>query len=154
MSGIAATAPGTPLYEAMTPGTPAYDALPLAAKARSILRALHASSQHLDAAALVSGDGVLVASVLGPHVNGDRFAAMCASMLPLGAHTAREVGRGVLRQIILDCTDGPVVMTRAGDAGVLTVAAVAGVNLGALILSARNTARTLSDLAKADAAAG
>ena len=72
----------------------------IAKKARSLLRGLQASSEHVEAAALVSNDGLIIASVLSDSVDADRFGAMCASLLALASRAAREVERGELRQII------------------------------------------------------
>lgn len=117
-----------------------------AKKARSLLRGLQASSEHIQAAALVSNDGLIIASVLSDSVDADRFGAMCASLLALASRAAREVERGELRQIILDGVLGPMLLSRAGGSGVLAVAASPAANLGKVILDTRNTARSLADL--------
>lgn len=118
----------------------------LASKTRALLRGLCASSEKIEATALVSHDGLIVASVMSKEVDVDRFGAMCASLLALANRAAKEVSRGDLRQIILDGSLGPMLLTRAGDAGVLAVAATPEAKLGQLILDTRNTARALSTL--------
>ena len=117
-----------------------------ARKASGLLRGLQASSDTIQASALVSNDGLIVAAVLLETVDADRFGAMCASLLALATRAAKEVDRGELRQIILDGALGPMLLTRAGDSGVLAVAATPAVNLGKLILDTRNTARSLAEL--------
>jgi uncharacterized protein len=92
------------------------------------------------------------ACALAPEVDGDRFAAMCASLLALSTRAAQEVSRGELRQVILDGEHGPVLLTRAGDAGVLAVAADPTKNLGKLILDTRNTAGAIAALGRTAAA--
>lgn len=119
----------------------------MASKTRAILRGLCASSDKVEATALVSHDGLIIASVMSKEVDADRFGAMCASLLALANRAAKEVSRGDLRQIILDGSLGPMLLTKAGEAGVLAVAANPAAKLGQLILDTRNTARTLSDLA-------
>ena len=79
---------------------------------RRLLRAFSVSSPHIEACAAVSGDGFILASVLADQVDGDRFGAMCASLLALSSRAAAEIGRGELRQIILDGTYGPMLLTR------------------------------------------
>ncbi|MDQ3059295.1 MAG: roadblock/LC7 domain-containing protein [Pseudomonadota bacterium] len=118
----------------------------MASKSRSLLRGLCASSDKVEAAALVSHDGLIIASVMSKEVDADRFGAMCASLLALANRAAKEVSRGDLRQIILDGSLGPMLLTRAGNAGVLAVAATPAAKLGQLILDTRNTARTLAEL--------
>lgn len=118
----------------------------LLSKARGLLRALQASSDKVQATALVSHDGLTLASVLSSEVNADRFGAMCASLLALATRAAGEVDRGELRQIILDGAHGPLLLTRAGNTGVLAVAAAPSANLGKVILDTRKTAAELSAL--------
>lgn len=117
-----------------------------ASKARGLLRGLQTSSDAIQASALVSNDGLIVASVLAETVDADRFGAMCASLLALATRAAKEVDRGELRQIILDGEQGPMLLTRAGSSGVLAVATTPAVNLGKLILDTRNCARSLGEL--------
>jgi predicted regulator of Ras-like GTPase activity (Roadblock/LC7/MglB family) len=118
----------------------------LASKTRAVLRGLCAASDKVEATALVSHDGLIIASVMSQEVDADRFGAMCASLLALANRAAKEVSRGDLRQIILDGSLGPMLLTRAGEAGVLAVAASPAAKLGQLILDTRNTARALSEL--------
>jgi len=118
-------------------------------KARGMLRALQATSDRIQASALVSHDGLTLASVLSSEVNADRFGAMCASLLALATRAAGEVDRGDLRQIILDGEHGPMLLTRAGNTGVLAVAASAKANLGKVILDTRKTAADLATLSTA-----
>jgi predicted regulator of Ras-like GTPase activity (Roadblock/LC7/MglB family) len=118
----------------------------LASKTRALLRGLCAASETVEATALVSHDGLIVASVMSKEVDADRFGAMCASLLALANRAAKEVRRGDLRQVILDGSLGPMLLTRAGRAGVLAVAASSDAKLGQLILDTRNTARSLSEL--------
>ena len=118
----------------------------MASKSRSLLRGLCASSDKVEAAALVSHDGLIIASGMAKEVDADRFGAMCASLRALANRAAKEGSRGDLRQIILDGSLGPMLLTRAGNAGVLAVAATPAAKLGQLILDTRNTARTLAEL--------
>lgn len=121
----------------------------LMSKARSLLRGLQATSDKIEASALVSHDGLTLASVLSSDVDSDRFGAMCASLLALATRAASEVDRGELRQIILDGEHGPMLLTRAGNTGVLAVAASPKSNLGKVILDTRKTAADLAALSNA-----
>jgi predicted regulator of Ras-like GTPase activity (Roadblock/LC7/MglB family) len=125
----------------------------LAHKARGLLRGLQAASDCVRSCGLVSYDGLMLAAVLAPGVDADRFGAMCASLLALSTRAAKEVERGVLRQVILDGEQGPMLLTRAGPAGVLAVAADPTKNLGKLILDTRATAHALAALHAGEAPA-
>ena len=76
---------------------------------------------------------------------------MCASLLALADRAAREVDRGRLRQVILDGTGGPMLLTQAGDTAVLAVAAAPQSNLGRLILETRKVSIELAALMSASA---
>ena len=115
----------------------------MAQQFRSQLRKFSTASVGVESCALVTFDGLIRASVLGDAVDGDRFGAMSASLIALSTRASAELNRGVLRQIILDCELGPVILTQAGTAGVLAVASTSGANLGKLIYDTRATAHAL-----------
>ena len=58
------------------------------------LRELQASSPDIEASAIVSVDGLTIASALPQGVEEDRVSAMSAAMLSLGERIAGELGRG------------------------------------------------------------
>lgn len=114
--------------------------------ARSSLRTLQSEVDHIEASAVVSRDGLIIASLLSSGVDEDRFGAMCASLLALAAKAASEVERGQLRQVILDGAKGPMLLTHCGSTAVLAVAARSAANLGRLIVETRKTAFKLGEL--------
>ncbi len=118
----------------------------LATKARGLLRTLAGRVDCVRSSALVTFDGLMLASVLADGVGGERFGAMCASLLALSTRAAKEVERGELRQVILDGKQGPMLLSRAGNVGVLAIAADPTPNLGRLILEAKSTATALAEL--------
>jgi predicted regulator of Ras-like GTPase activity (Roadblock/LC7/MglB family) len=128
----------------VTINSPGLSAQQLAHKARGLLRSLQSESDSVKSCALVSFDGLMLAAVLADGVDADRFGAMCASLLALSSRAAKEVERGVLRQVILDGEQGPMLLTRAGTLGVLAVAADPTKNLGKLILDTQTTAKALA----------
>jgi uncharacterized protein len=126
--------------------TPADGQSTRAKLARSQLRRFAANADGFRSCALVSFDGLVIASVLASGVDGDRFGAMCASLLALASRAAQAVMRGELRQIILDGTNGPVLITQVGTTGVLAVATDSSEKLGKLIVDTRLMATTLVQL--------
>jgi len=115
-------------------------------QALSLLRALCTSHQAIDACALVTSDGRVAASVLGPNTDRDRFGAMCASLIALAARAVKEAERGELLQVILEGRAGPVLLTCTGEHGVLAVAATPECPLGRVLLDTRKAARSLTDI--------
>lgn len=118
----------------------------LASRVRGVLRGLHASLGDVEASAVVTRDGITIASLLSEGTDQDRFGAMCASLLALAARASKEVDRGALRQIILDGQQGPLLLTQGGDSTVLAVAASPRANLGRLILETRKVSTDLAAL--------
>ena len=115
-------------------------------KVRRLLRSQHAALADVEASAVVTRDGITVASLMATTADKDRFGAMCASLLALADRAAKEVDRGRLRQVILDGTGGPMLLTQAGPSAVLAVAASPQSNLGRLILETRKVAAELARL--------
>ena len=109
------------------------------------LRDLQASSPDVEASAVVSVDGLTMASALPADVEEDRVAAMSAAMLSLGERIATELGRGTLDQAYIKGEKGYVVLMAVGQEAVLTVLARQQAKLGLLFLDMR---RTTEDLAK------
>jgi len=112
---------------------------------RPLLRAMN-QAQRLDASAVISGDGFVIASELGPDVDSNRFAAMSASLLTLADRAAREVDRGMLRQVVIEGERGTMLLVRAGPRAVLAVAAPASVNLGMIFIETRRTALKIESI--------
>ena len=74
------------------------------------LRELQASSPDIEASAIVSVDGLSIASALPQGVEEDRVSAMSAAMLSLGERIATELGRGSLEQVYIKGEKGYVVL--------------------------------------------
>jgi uncharacterized protein len=110
------------------------------------LRDLQASSQGaVEAAAVVSVDGLSMASSMPADVEEDRVSAMSAAMLSLGERIAVELGRGSLDQVYIKGQKGYVVLMAVGQEAVLTVLAREDAKLGLIFL---DMGRAVTDLAK------
>jgi predicted regulator of Ras-like GTPase activity (Roadblock/LC7/MglB family) len=109
------------------------------------LRDLQVSSPDVEAAAMVSIDGLSIASVMPTGVEEDRMSAMSAAMLSLGERIASELGRGVLDQVYIKGETGYVILMSVGEEAVLTVLARQQAKLGLIFL---DMGRAVEDLAK------
>jgi len=110
------------------------------------LRDLAASSPDVEASAVVSVDGLTMASALPAQVEEDRVAAMSAAMLSLGERIANELGRGNLDQVYIKGENGYVVLMSVGRDAVLTVLARQQAKLGLLFLDMRRATEDLAAL--------
>jgi len=101
---------------------------------------LQASSSDVEACAVVSEDGLMMASALPQSIEEARIAAMSAAMLSMGARTALELQRGLLQQLFVKGDNGFVVIMQAGKHGVLVVLARKEAKLGLLFLDSTRAA--------------
>jgi predicted regulator of Ras-like GTPase activity (Roadblock/LC7/MglB family) len=109
------------------------------------LRDLQASTPDIQASAIVSVDGLIMASALPANVEEDRVSAMSAAMLSLGERIASELGRGLLNQVYVRGNHGYVLLASVGEEAVLTVLAREGAKLGLIFLDMRRAAEDLTD---------
>jgi predicted regulator of Ras-like GTPase activity (Roadblock/LC7/MglB family) len=84
------------------------------------LRDLQGNTPDVQASAVVSVDGLIMASSLPSGVEEDRVSAMSAAMLSLGERIAGELGRGILDEVYIHGDDGYVILMAAGGNAVLT----------------------------------
>jgi hypothetical protein len=110
------------------------------------LRAMQAASPDIEASAVVSVDGLIMASALPAEVEEDRVSAMSAAMLSLGERIATELGRGSLEQVYIKGSKGFIVLTAVGDEAVLTALARQEAKLGLIFLEMRRAAEDLLKL--------
>jgi predicted regulator of Ras-like GTPase activity (Roadblock/LC7/MglB family) len=110
------------------------------------LRDMQASSPDIEASAVVSVDGLTIASALPQGVEEDRVAAMSAAMLSLGERIASELGRGNLEQVYIKGSSGYVLLISVAEDAVLTALARENAKLGLILLDMHRAAEALSKL--------
>jgi len=108
------------------------------------LREMQMSAPDIEASAVVSVDGLIMASALPAEVEEDRVSAMSAAMLSLGERIAAELGRGGLEQVYIRGGSGYVLVTAVGQEAVLTALAREGSKLGLIFLEMRRAAEQLA----------
>jgi predicted regulator of Ras-like GTPase activity (Roadblock/LC7/MglB family) len=107
------------------------------------LREMQAASPDIEASAVVSVDGLIMASALPAEVEEDRVSAMSAAMLSLGERISNELGRGALDQVYIRGGGGFVILSAVGEEAVLTVLAREQAKLGLVFLEMRRAAEDL-----------
>ena len=110
------------------------------------LRDLQANTPDIEASAVVSVDGLIMASALAATIEEDRVSAMSAAMLSLGERIASELGRGLLDQVYVKGSNGYVLLMSVGEEAVLTVLAHKGARLGLVFLDMRRVVQDLAGL--------
>ena len=110
------------------------------------LRVMQAAAPDIEASAIVSVDGLIMASALQAEVEEDRVSAMSAAMLSLGERISTELGRKGLEQVYIKGSKGSIVLTSVGDEAVLTALARQEAKLGLIFLEMRRAAEDLVKL--------
>jgi len=110
------------------------------------LRNMQAAAPDIEASAVVSVDGLIMASALQQGVEEDRVSAMSAAMLSLGERISGELGRGSLEQVYIKGNSGAIVLTSIGEEAVLTALARQEAKLGMIFLEMRRAAEDLVKL--------
>lgn len=110
------------------------------------LRDMQVSSPDIEASAVVSVDGLPIATALPREVEEDRVSAMSAAMLSLGERIASELGRGILNEVYIKGEQGYVILQSVGSEAVLTVLAREGAKMGLVFLDMRRAAEDLAKL--------
>lgn len=110
------------------------------------LRDLQSTTPEIEASAIVSVDGLMIASSLPAGVQDDRISAMSAAMLSLGERIASELGRGGLDQVYVKGGQGYVILMSVGEEAVLTTLVRQNAKLGLIFLDMRRSADDLQKL--------
>lgn len=98
------------------------------------------SSPDVEAAAVVSFDGLPMASALPDDLEEDRVGAMSAALLSLGEQAAIGLGRGQLNQVFVEGEHGFVFLMSARDQAVLAAVARRTAKIGFMLFEMRRAA--------------
>lgn len=110
---------------------------------QELLKELHQESKEVQASALVSDDGMMLASYLPRGVSEDRLAAMSAAMLSLGDRMIDDLSGGVTDRVMIQTNMGYVIVTAVSEGLVLTVSTIANAQLGMIFHDIKKIARKL-----------
>ncbi len=130
------------------------DHQPVVGRAARLDRALAdllGQAPELEAAAVVSFDGLAMASVLPPGMDEDRVAAMSAALLSLGEKAAQGLGRGDLSQVYIEGESGTVFLVSCDDEAVLVAVAAAGAKAGLMLFEVRRAAAAIAGVLRIEA---
>ncbi|HVA61936.1 MAG TPA: roadblock/LC7 domain-containing protein [Mycobacteriales bacterium] len=103
----------------------------------------------IEAAAVVSFDGLPMASALPASMDEDRVAAMSAALLSLGERAAEGLGRGELSQVYIEGDNGTVFLVSADNEAVLVAVASRGAKVGMMLFEVRRAAVAVADALRA-----
>ena len=104
----------------------------------SLLRNLVQGTPDVEACALLSDDGLMIASYLPQNADETRVAGMTATLASLGTRAAKELDRGAVEQVMIRGSQGYAVMQQAPADTLLLVLATRTAKLGLIFLDMRN----------------
>ena len=104
----------------------------------------------VEAAAVVSFDGLAMASALPAGMDEDRVAAMSAALLSLGERAAEGLGRGELSQVYIEAEHGTVFLVSADNEAVLVAVAAKGAKVGMMLYEVRRAAAVVAEILRAE----
>lgn len=110
---------------------------------------LLAQAPEIEAAAVVSFDGLPMASMLPAAMDEDRVAAMSAALLSLGERASEGLGRGALSQVYIEGEHGTVFLVSADDEAVLVAVAAKGAKVGMMLFEVRRAATVVAGVLRA-----
>ncbi|MBU7029715.1 MAG: roadblock/LC7 domain-containing protein [Theionarchaea archaeon] len=108
-----------------------------------LLEGLESTTPDIEASAVVSSDGFMVASLL-QGAEEDRAATMSAAILLLGERAAKELQRGELSEVYVKGENGYVLLTATGENAVLATVARKDANLTSVFHDMKRTAAEMT----------
>jgi uncharacterized protein len=117
-----------------------------------ILNELVGQVPEIEAASVVSFDGLAMAAQLPAGMDEDRVAAMSAALLSLGERAAEGLGRGTLSQVYIEGENGTVFLISADDEAVLVAVAAKGAKVGLMLFEVRRAAAAVAEALRVELA--
>jgi hypothetical protein len=101
---------------------------------------------HVEATAVVSTDGLVIASRLPDQVEEDRVGAMGAAILSISTRSGKELDRGEMLRVLIEGTDGYLLIRSIGDVAILVVLVDKKVRLGMLFYECKQCIKQLTEI--------
>jgi predicted regulator of Ras-like GTPase activity (Roadblock/LC7/MglB family) len=111
-----------------------------------ILKKLLSAIPEVKAAAIVSAEGLPIASALPQGIDETRIAAMTAALLSLSERAVIEMEKGEFEQLYVRGNEGYLLVLQAGPNAVLTVSTTKDVRLGLIFLDCKRTTEKIAKL--------
>jgi predicted regulator of Ras-like GTPase activity (Roadblock/LC7/MglB family) len=111
-----------------------------------ILNGFERSIPHVQATAVVSNDGLVIASRLPAEVEEDRIGAMGAAILSISTRSGGELERGEIVRVLIEGEDGYILIRNIGDVAILVALVEKDVRLGLLFFEANKCIQLLREV--------
>lgn len=111
-----------------------------------ILKKLLRANLEIKAAAIISAEGLPIASVLPQSVDETKFSAMTATLLSLSERAIIEMRTGNFNQLYIKGSEGYLLVMQAGLNAVLTISTTNDVRLGLILLDCKKVCENIAKL--------
>lgn len=109
----------------------------------NILKELETKSTDIEGAAVISTEGLVIASAMPEKMEEEHVAAISAIVLSLGERIVFELARGTLEQVYTKGEKGYVLIFSCGTDALLVIIATQFAKLGMVFLDAKRTSKEL-----------
>lgn len=110
----------------------------------SILSALNQTSSNIAASAIVSKDGLVIASILPEDMNENHLGGITAALFSVGFRSTQQFAGGA-EQMMVKGSQGYILMTHAGKEAFLTVITKTHAELDHLFVELKHSAKKVTD---------
>jgi predicted regulator of Ras-like GTPase activity (Roadblock/LC7/MglB family) len=112
----------------------------------AVLNEFERNVPHVQASAVVSIDGLVIASRLPKQVEEDRVGAMGAAILSISTRSGYELDLGDMERVLIEGTNGFLLIRSIGNVAILVVLIEKKVRLGLLFYECRQCVEKLKDI--------
>ena len=140
--------PIPPLFRSTISGSPPERerSAPMQTDLIKVLRNFQLHSPGMEASALISRSGRMIASVMTPEMEEARIAGVTATLLNLSVRAATELSCGEVREVVVRADHGYVVMVGAGQYFLLLALANDTSQLGYIFFGMQETIKAFQNL--------
>ena len=109
-----------------------------------ILSDLNSSSRDIQASAIISSEGLVMAALIDKKLDEDRVAAMTVAISAQANRIVQEIHLGKLQQVLIKGQQGYAIIIAAGAEAVLTIMLKKSAQLGFIFLSCERSANKIA----------
>lgn len=110
------------------------------------LKKLKYSIPEIEAVAIITNEGMPIASILPPEIDDIKISAMTSALLSLAEMTVAEMEKGDFNELYIKGKDGILIYLQAGPRAVLAVSTTINVKLGLVFLECRTACEKIIPL--------
>lgn len=111
-----------------------------------VLNEFERNVPHVQATAIISTDGLVIASRLPGQVEEERIGAMGAAILSISSRSGQELDRGEMERVLIEGELGYMLLRSIGEDAILVALVEKDVRLGMLFYECKNCIAKLNEL--------